>query len=155
MSILYVQFPDDFSERYEEYRDMLLDIIKEKEPEITTEKAINENEKPIIQPVAKDLKSDILIGKLGAFNDGTIRYGGEILDMRNQIKDLCRYFMERPNRLITYDDIKQNIINADKRLDTPNSTIAKYVSELRKLLKIHFRKDVLPSQNEEGWYFKT
>src|SRR4030042_5166250 len=131
MSILYVQFPENFNERYEEYREMLLDIIKEKEPKDTAEKTADETENPIIQPVAKDLKSDILIGKLGAFNDGTIRYGGEIIDMRNQIKDLCRYFMERPNRLITYDDIKQNIINADKRLDIPNSTIAKYVSELR------------------------
>ena len=135
---------------------MLLDVLNEKKPENPTIKATDndEKEKVVPQSLSKDLKTEILIGKLGTFNDGTIRYGGQIIEMRNQIKDLCRYFMEHPNRLITYDDIKQNIINADKRLDTPNSTIAKYVSELRKLLKIHFKKDVFPSQNEEGWYLK-
>lgn len=150
MSILYVQFPDDFNERYEEYRDMLLDILKEKEPEVQQQESLNIEE----QPISKDLKADILIGKLGAYNDGTIRYGKDILKMRSQIKELCRFFMERPNRLLTIDDIKENVVRADKRLSTPNATIAKYVSELRKLLEIHFKKDVIPNQNEEGWYFK-
>ncbi len=149
-NILQIKFAKNFNEKYREYRQMFLDILKEKEPLIHEQKTLDIEEKPI----SKDLKADILIGKLGAYNDGTIRYGNEILKMRNQLKDLCRFFMERPNRLLTIDDIKDNIIRADKRIATPNPTIAKYVSELRKLLEIHFKKDVIPNQNEEGWYFK-
>ena len=104
--------------------------------------------------LTKDLKADITIGKLSAYNDGTIRYGKNILEMRNQLKDLCRLFMRNPNRLLTIDDIKDEIIKADRRTLTSFATIAKYVSELHNLLKIHFGKDVIFNQKEEGWYFK-
>ena len=99
------------------------------------------------------LNPEISVGKLVAYNDGTIRYGKDVLKMRNQLKDLCRLFMERPNMLITIDDIKDNIIHANKRGLISHSTIAKYISELRKLLKVHFQKDTLLSQNGEGWTF--
>ena len=104
--------------------------------------------------LTKDLKADITIGKLSAYNDGTIRYGKNILEMRNQLKDLCRLFMRNPNRLFTIDDIKDEIIKADRRTLTSFATIAKYVSELHNLLKIHFGKDVIFNQKKEGWYFK-
>jgi len=104
--------------------------------------------------LTKDLKADITIGKLSAYNDGTIRYGKNILEMRNQLKDLCRLFMRNPNRLLTIDDIKDEIVKADRRTLTSFATIAKYVSELHNLLKIHFGKDVIFNQKEEGWYFK-
>ena len=98
--------------------------------------------------------SQITAGDLVAYSDGTIRYKDIILDLRNQLKDLCRLFMRNPKRLLTIDDIREEIINADKREATPNSTIAKYVSELRNSLQIHFKKDVIFNQKEEGWYFK-
>lgn len=104
--------------------------------------------------LTKDLKADITIGKLSTYNDGTIRYGKNILEMRNQLKDLCGLFMRHPNRLLTIDDIKDEIIKADRRTLTSFTTIAKYVSELHNLLKIHFGKDVIFNQKEEGWYFK-
>lgn len=104
--------------------------------------------------LTKDLKADITIGKLSTYNDGTIRYGKNILEIRNQLKDLCRLFMRNPNRLLTIDDIKDEIIKADKRTLISFATIAKYVSELHNLLKIHFGKDVIFNQKEEGWYFK-
>jgi len=104
--------------------------------------------------LTKDLKADITICKLSAYNDGTIRYGENILEMRNQLKDLCRLFMRNPNRLLTIDDIKDEIIRADRRTLTSFATIAKYVSELHNLLKIQFGKDVIFNQKEEGWYFK-
>ena len=102
----------------------------------------------------EELKPEILTGNLGAYSDGTIRYKKEIIKMRNQLKDLCRLFMNHPDRLLTIDDIRDTIIKADKRILTPFTTIAKYVSELHNSLKIHFKKDVIFNQKEEGWYFK-
>lgn len=102
----------------------------------------------------KDLKPEIEIKDLAGYSDGTIRYKGEMIEMRGQIKELCRLFMDHPNRLLTRDDIKDNIVHADRRKSTPKITIAKYVSELHKLLKIHFKKDVIFNQKQEGWYFK-
>jgi two-component sensor histidine kinase len=102
----------------------------------------------------KNLKADISIGKLSAYNDGTIRYGKRILEMRNQLKDLCRFFMKNQNRMLTIDDIKDEIIRADRRTIISFTTIAKYVSELHNLLKTHFGKDIIFNQKEEGWYFK-
>ncbi len=58
--------------------------------------------------------------------------------------------MRNPNRLLTIDDIRDEIVGADKRKTTPNSTIAKYVSELRNSLKVHFGRDVIFNQKEEG-----
>jgi DNA-binding response OmpR family regulator len=61
--------------------------------------------------------------------------------------------MRNPKRLLTREDIKENIIAADKRKSVPKITISKYVSELRNSLKVHFKKDVIYSQKDEGWYF--
>ena len=104
--------------------------------------------------LTKDLKADAVAGKLFAYSDGTIRYDGEILKLRPQIKELCRYFMLNQRMLKTIDDVKENIIRSSKRKTTPNSTIAKYVSELRNSLNPYFKKDVFPNEKEEGWYFE-
>lgn len=103
--------------------------------------------------LTRELKSEITSGDLASYSDGTIRYKDTILNLRNQLKDLCRLFMRNPKRLLTPEDIKENIISADKRKITSNSTISKYVSELRNSLKVHFKKDVIFSQKEEGWHF--
>lgn len=103
--------------------------------------------------LTRELKPDITVGDLSSYSDGTIRYKNAILTLRNQLKDLCRLFMRNPKRLLTPEDIKDNIISADKRKITSNSTISKYVSELRNSLKVHFKKDVIFSQKEEGWHF--
>lgn len=102
----------------------------------------------------RDLKPEIEINGLAGYSDGTIRYKGEMIEMRSQIKDLCRLFMNHPNRLLTPEDIRDEIVHADRRKSTPRITIAKYVSELRNLLKLHFKKDVIFNQRKEGWYFK-
>ena len=103
--------------------------------------------------LTRELKPDITVGELSSYSDGTIRYKDNILPIRNQLKDLCRLFMRNPKRLLTPEDIKENIISADKRKITSNSTISKYVSELRNSLKVHFKKDIIFSQKEEGWHF--
>ena len=100
----------------------------------------------------KDLKPTNSVGDLASYSDGTIRFKGEIIELRNQLKDLCRLFMRNPKRLITRDDIRDNVIASGKRMTTRPSTIAKYVSELRNSLKIHFGKDVIFNQKEEGWH---
>lgn len=101
-----------------------------------------------------NLKPELTAGKLSSYNDGTIRYDGEILNLRPQIKELCRYFMENPRSLKTIDDVKENVIRANKRKTTPNATIAKYMSELRNSLNPYFKKNVFPNEKEEGWYFE-
>ena len=103
--------------------------------------------------LTRELKPDITVGDLSSYSDGTIRYKDTILTLRNQLKGLCRLVMRNPRRLLTPEDIKDNIISADKRKITSNSTISKYVSELRNSLKVHFKKDVIFSQKEEGWHF--
>ena len=101
----------------------------------------------------KNLKPEMMVGDLAAFSDGTIRYKDKVLSLRSQLKDLCRLFMAHPKRLLTIDDIKDEIVPAEKRKSVSFATIAKYVSELHRSLKIHFRKRVIFNQKKEGWYF--
>ncbi len=103
--------------------------------------------------MTKNLEPDVEIAGLASYSDGTIRYKDTIVPLRGQIKDLCRMFMRNPKRLLTREDIKENIIAADKRKSIPKITISKYISELRNSLKVHFKKDVIYSQKDEGWYF--
>lgn len=109
---------------------------------------------PLVQRNTTDLKVEISVGDLKAFNDGSIRYKGASIEMRNQLKDLCRLFMGRQGRLVTIDDIREELIRADKRKTTSNATISKYVSALRSSLEAHFEKDVIFNQKEEGWFFR-
>ena len=144
---LKITFPENFNEKYKQFSDMLLDILAEKEPQ-------NQIEPKAVISQKSEAKIENSAGKLSAYSDGTIRYGNEILTMRNQLKDLCRLFMEHPNDLVLIDTIKEELIKAEKRGTTPWSTISKYVSELHTSLKVHFKKDVIFNQKEEGWYFK-
>lgn len=98
-------------------------------------------------------KPEIEVGKLVSFNDGSIYYDNLKLEMRSQIKDLCRFFMENKGRMLTIDDIRDRIIRTSKRENTPFSTISKYVSELRKYLKEKYKRDVIYNQKNEGWTF--
>ena len=61
--------------------------------------------------------------------------------------------MSRSNQLILYDEIREEIIRAERRERTRFLTIAKYVSELHGLLKPYFGKDVILNHKKEGWRF--
>lgn len=116
------------------------------------------NKKQVALQVADDLletgsKPEIEVCGLATFSDGTIRYRGSVIPMRDQLNDLCRIFVSRPNQLVLYDDIKEEIIRATRRETITFSTIAKYVSELHSLLKTYFGKDVLFNHKKEGWRF--
>lgn len=99
------------------------------------------------------LKPEIEINGLATYSDGTIRYKGSTIPMRDQLNDLCRIFMSRPNQLVLCDEIRDEIIRANRRPMTKFSTIAKYVSELHGLLKPCFGKDVIFNHKKEGWRF--
>ena len=100
-----------------------------------------------------DVKKEGEVKGLAVYSDGNIRFNDKTLEMRGQLKELLREFVLHPDRLINTDDIKDKIIDADKREDTSNDTIAKYVSELRRTLRPHFKKDVFPNDKKTGWRF--
>ncbi len=116
--------------------------------------SVAEQSDPIMVPKNESaIKSEMTVGKLISYSDGSIRYDGKILDLRPQVKDLCRLFMERHNQLVNADDIKDKIIKAAKRKATSFDTISKYVSELHTELQIHFGKAVITNQPKDGWIF--
>lgn len=131
---------------------MLLSQTREKDTLSAT--LYSQKKSALIPKPAKPLIAEITAGDLVAYNDGSIRHKENILEIRGQLKELCRLFMARQGRLVTIDDIREEIISADKRKTTSNATISKYVSELHVSLKLHFKKDVLINQKEEGWFFK-
>ncbi len=105
-------------------------------------------------PTNLNSKTEISIGKLTSHTDGSIRYDGNFIRMPNQQKDLCRLFMNKPEKLVTIDRIRDELIRADRRKETTFATISKYVSKLRNVLKNYYKTNVLINQQEEGWYFR-
>lgn len=103
--------------------------------------------------IVQQLKPEMEINGLATYSDGTIRFKGSVIAMRDQLNDLCRIFMSRPNQLVLSDEIREEIIRAERRERTRFSTIAKYVSELHGLLKECFGKDVIFNHKKEGWRF--
>lgn len=130
------------------------EVGMEKFLETTKERGVKKYKPKKVSLFRGDIKVEITIGKLSAYNDGGIRYDDREVELRNQLKDLCRLFMEKPNQLITLDDIKDHLIHADRRPIISFDTISKYVSELHNLLRSYYDKDVIFNQKEEGWFFK-
>jgi hypothetical protein len=101
----------------------------------------------------QNIKPEIEINGLSTYPDGTIRFKGSVIPMRDQLNDLCRMFMSQPNQLVLCDEIREEIIRANRRETTTFITIAKYVSELHALLKPCFGKNVILNHKKEGWRF--
>lgn len=95
------------------------------------------------------------VGKLSVYIDGSLRYEDEIISPRKQLKDLCMFFMRKHKILLNLDDIKDEIIDSDKRGNSYKYTISKYVSELHTILKACFGKPVIFNQKGSGWVFDT
>jgi len=108
----------------------------------------------INKPMAGELKVDFQFDKLVFYNDGTLWFENEPLDMGYQLKALCRMFMESPKQLIPIEDIKENIIPSSRRKNIKNTSIAKYVSELHRILQIHFKRSVIFNEKRVGWSLK-
>lgn len=97
------------------------------------------------------LKADFIAGKLAAYNDGTIRYDSDILELRPQVVELARLLIENHNTLVNYDDIKEQVIKSDRRENISISTINKYVNEFKTELKKHYLKDVIINESTRGY----
>ncbi len=61
MSILYIQFPEEFNKKCQQYRQMLLDIVKEKEPPIFGEPIIEKQNKDL--PESQEQNSQTIINE--------------------------------------------------------------------------------------------
>ena len=105
------------------------------------------------ESAVKAFRESITIKKLSADDDGLIRFDGRVVEMRGQLMTLCWQFMQRHKALITIDAIKEELIPAAKRNATPNSTIAKYVSELHAILKPLYGNEVIFNTKKDGWIF--
>lgn len=127
---------------------------KEFEKNLTKEQVKNKSLTSSMKTYSESATPEKEIKGLAIYSDGSIRYNGELLEMRDQIREICRLFIDRPNHLITFDDIKDEILELDKKEITSFSTISKYISELRKILKDCFHKDVFLNQKKEGWFFR-
>jgi DNA-binding response OmpR family regulator len=114
---------------------------------------INQKRIPEAVSYTQDMKPEIKISDLATYPDGTVRFKGSVIPMRDQLNDLCRMFMSRPNQLVLCDEIREEIIRANRRETTTFITIAKYVSELHSLLKPSFGKNVILNHKKEGWRF--
>lgn len=129
-----------------------IQIVEGSEIKVTKEKIAAVSQPKSLLPA--ELKPEITVGKLVAYSDGSIKFDDENLQIRNQLKDLCRLFMSRNNMLTTLDHIREEIIAAPKRKNTPFGTISKYVSELHTILQNYYKQPVIVNQKEEGWYFR-
>lgn len=108
----------------------------------------------------KNNKPDLFIGnnevdmsfeKLESWKDGRITYNNVNITMRPQIKDLCRVFLNSNGRLVTFEDIKENIIKYRKRSITTNATISKYVSELQGTVNKYTNSIEFKSESTNGY----
>jgi hypothetical protein len=136
-STFKIYFPDDFVVKAEQYISHL--IGEEKSARVITK--------------AELPTPDIVTGKLILYSDGTTRYDGELVEMRTQMRELCRLFMQNVDSLVGIDTIKDELVSADKRSSTPTNTISKYVSELRTILQHFYGKNVIFNQDKDGWIF--
>jgi len=90
-------------------------------------------------------------GSLNLRHSGVICYENNIIDMRTGLKTLCELFIERPNQLINRNDIEDELGVDSEKL---KSTIAKYVSELNKILEPYFKRQPIINHKKEGWIFQ-
>lgn len=141
---------DDMDEAMTEYKKQLRVNEKAVTSNLTKNKPFTSSGKLYVP----DALLEAEVEGLAAYNDGSIRYKGNPIEMRTQLNAMCRLFIMNKHHFVTVDDIKDEIIDANKREHTSFSTIAKYVSELRKVLEVYFGKDVFPNEKKRGWWFK-
>lgn len=89
--------------------------------------------------------------KLCSWKDGRITYDTVPVTLRPQLKDLCRLFLKKPNILITFDDIRENVIATRKRDIINNKTLSKYVNELSVVLDAYSRTLKINNNPKEGY----
>ncbi|MEI6352767.1 MAG: winged helix-turn-helix domain-containing protein [Candidatus Nomurabacteria bacterium] len=96
-------------------------------------------------------KIDRNFNGLAYWTDGSITFNNKELILRAQLRDLLRLFISSPNKIMTYDDIKDTIIRAEDRERTKNTTISKYINELKEELKKYTTDIVIKNEKETGY----
>ena len=88
---------------------------------------------------------------LATYDDGLIRFNGQEVDLRFQVREICRYFLSRPKELVTFDDLAEVLGEEGPMTDKLMGRISRYVSELRRELKPLNTKIVLKNYRSSGW----
>ena len=99
------------------------------------------------------LVNKITIGHLVYDTDGGIYFKNKLIKMRPQIQNLCILFIKNHKKLVDYSNIKDEIIAVKKRNTSGFTNITKYVNELHKILRKHFKRDVLFNMEKNAYLF--
>lgn len=102
---------------------------------------------------SESLSNEPIVKEAGFLNlrkSGNICFKDKVINMRTNLKTLCEVFIDRPNQLINRNDIADEIGVKSSSL---KSTIAKYVSELNKILEPYFERKPIMNDKKEGWIF--
>jgi DNA-binding winged helix-turn-helix (wHTH) protein len=93
-------------------------------------------------------------GDFATFTDGSIKYKDFSIDLRTQLHHLLRLFIQHSNRLLNYDDLKEEVIGSKKKHQIENKTIQKYINQLRTILKEYTEKELISNKEGVGYIFK-
>lgn len=112
------------------------------------------NNKPIKPKNAIDASvKKIEVGQLVYDVDGGIYFKNKLIEMRSQLETLCILFMKNHKKPLGYEIIKDELIDPTKTRQKGFITITKYVSELHKLLKKYFNKEVIFNHEKHSYIF--
>jgi len=127
-----------------------IEISKKIKDRFSDDKDLNKNNDD------KDTNSfvkEVVVGPLIYTTKGDIYFKKKLLKLRSQLKTLCILFMENHEELVDYSTIRDELTSAKKRPNANPKNINKYVSELHKLLRGHFKKNVIFTHEKEGYIF--
>ncbi len=103
--------------------------------------------------VREDLHKEYSSGDFAFYNDGSVRYQGEIIEMRQQLNMLARMFIKGEKSIWNEDDVKDAVSTGDDWASIQKPTVSKYVSALRQVLKKKSGKNHILNHRESGWVF--
>ena len=92
------------------------------------------------KPKAPIVKAENSLGGLVASTDGRIWLNGKDLNLRYQLRNLCRLLIKKSPEILLLDEIIQNvdIIDPNRVQKDAVKNVQKYISELRKALGNEF-----------------
>lgn len=101
--------------------------------------------------VTDEIKVIKNIGLLTLFSDGSLKIKEKIITMRKQIKQLCILLMKVHPKGVTASRIESEIIDAGKK--NKNNNAAKYISELRRIIKKELNENIVMQDDRGSYYF--
>lgn len=128
-----------------------IEIVKPLEINLTKEIMLKNKKTKEPNDYQKTKKIEKEFNGLSYWTDGSITFKDEDIILRAQLRDLLRLFISNPNKIMTFDDIKDTIIKSENRGKTKNSNISKYVNELERELKKYTNNIIIKNENETGY----